>query len=346
MLFSETDVLEFETKLKKANTITLVSHFNPDGDTIGATSAMYHYLLNVGKNIQVVIPNDFPHFLDFVMKDIPYVIASKQLEEAKRLFTDTDLIICLDFNSPKRVGDMLVDSLLSSSKPKIVIDHHISPEKEFFDIVFSSFSSSSASELIYEVLSLIEKDSFLTKEIAQGIYVGICTDTGSFSFSCNGRRTYEVVADLVENGADVEYVHQEVYNTYSENRLRLLGFCLFERLKVFPEKGAALIYLSKSDLRRFNYQIGDCEGIVNLCLSMEGIEVGALITERADRIRISFRSKYDFDVNEFARQYWNGGGHKKAAGGHSFEKLETVIEKLTQQINGFQKKNNRLGING
>ena len=346
MLFSETDILEFETKLKKANTITLVSHFNPDGDTIGATSAMYHYLFNIGKNIQVVIPNDFPHFLDFVMKDIPYVIASKQLEEAKLLFTNTDLIICLDFNSPKRVGDMLMDSLLSSSKPKIVIDHHISPEKEYFDIVFSSFLSSSASELVYEVLSLIEKKPFLTKEISQGIYVGICTDTGSFSFSCNGRRTYEVVADLVENGADVEYVHQEVYNTYSENRLRLLGFCLFERLKVFPEKGAALIYLSKTDLRRFNYQIGDCEGIVNLCLSMEGIEVGALVTERADRIRISFRSKYDFDVNEFARQYWNGGGHKKASGGHSFEKLETVIEKLTQQINGFQKKDNRLGING
>lgn len=332
MLFSETDVLEFGTKLREANTITLVGHFNPDGDTIGAISAFYHYLTLRNKNVQVVIPNDYPHFLDFLMKGIPSFIASKQLEEVKPLFTNTDLIICLDFNAPKRVGEMLMDTLISTNKPKVLIDHHISPEKEHFDILFSSTKASSASELVYEVLSLVEKKDFLTKDIAQGLYVGICTDTGSFSFSCNGRRTYEVVADLVDNGADAEYVHQEVYNTYSENRLKLLGFCLFERLKVFKEQGAAFIYLSKSDLRRFNYQIGDAEGIVNFCLSMEGIEFGALVTERVDRIRISFRSKYNFDVNEFAREYWNGGGHKKASGGHSFEKLDTVIDMLTEQI--------------
>ncbi len=333
MLFSETLVLELKTKINKANIITLVSHFNPDGDTIGAVSAMYHYLKSKDKEIKVVIPNDFPSFLNFIMEDVPYIIASKQMQEAKDFFNNTDLILCLDFNSTSRVGDMLKDELESTSITKVIIDHHIEPEKDKFDIIFSQIKVSSTCELLYEVINKLEDNKpFLTKSIAECLYVGICTDTGSFSFSCQERRTYEIVAELVDSGVDVEYVHQEVYNTYSENRLRLLGFCLSERLKVFDKKGAALIYLSKNDLRRFNYQIGDCEGIVNFALSIKEIEFAALVTERADRVRISFRSKYNFNVNEFARKHWNGGGHKKAAGGHAFEPLESVIEKLTKQI--------------
>lgn len=339
MLFPKTDILDLKNKIHEANTITLVSHFNPDGDTIGAVSAFYHYLNSKNKNLKVVIPNEYPAFLEFIMKDIPSIIGSKQLEEAKLAFNETDLIICLDFNSVKRVGDILMDSLLFSNKPKLLIDHHLDPEQENFSPIFSKINVSSTSELLYEVILLMEgNNSFLTKDISQSLYLGICTDTGSFSFSCNERRTYEVVAELVDKGVNVEYVHQEVYNTYSENRLRLLGFCLCERLKVFPKQGAAFIYLTKNDLRRFNYQIGDCEGIVNLCLSMKGIDFGALITERVDRIRLSFRSKHNFDVNLFARNYWNGGGHKKASGGFAQESLDSVIERLTKQIEEFEVK--------
>ncbi|MDD2530238.1 MAG: bifunctional oligoribonuclease/PAP phosphatase NrnA [Bacteroidales bacterium] len=332
MLFPQTYINELRNKIDKANNILLVSHFNPDGDTIGAACAMYNYLKSKNKNTEILIPNEYPSFLDFIMIDIPYIIASKRFNDAKAAIEQTDLIICLDFNAFHRAGDFLKDILITSPKQKILIDHHLEPEIHNFDLVFSKINVSSTSELLYEVLQLMEEKPFLTKEIAQGIYVGICTDTGSFSFSCNNRRTYEIVAELVDYGVDVEYVHQEVYNTYSENRLRLLGFCLSERLTVFHKEKAALIYLSKEDLKRFNYQIGDCEGVVNFCLTMKGIEFGALVTERMDRIRISLRSKHDFDVNKFARKYWNGGGHQKAAGGHSFESLDWVLENLTKQI--------------
>lgn len=332
MLFPQNYILELKDRINKANNILLVSHFNPDGDTIGASTALFHYLKGNGKQTKVLIPNEYPSFLDFLIKDTDFIIAAKELPKAESAFENADLIICLDFNAVHRVGDFLKNILLSSSKPKVLIDHHLEPEIHNFDLVFSKINVSSASELLYEVLFLMEEKPFLTKDIAQGIYTGICTDTGSFSFSCNNRRTYEIVAELVDNGVDVEYVHQEVYNTYTENRLRLLGFCLSERLKVFHKEKAAIIYLSKEDLKRFNYQIGDCEGVVNYCLLMKGIEFGALVTERMDRIRISLRSKYDFDVNTFARKYWNGGGHQKAAGGHSFESLEWVLETLTEQI--------------
>lgn len=337
MIFSETQITALKNKIKESEIITLVSHFNPDGDTIGATIALYHYLKSQNKTLKVVIPNDYPSFLDFVMIDIPHIIASKQLEEAKTAFHETDLIIGLDFNSITRVGDMLKETLVQSDKSKVLIDHHLNPEKENFDLIFSKINVSSTSELLYEVLFLLEgNNSFLNKKISEALYLGICTDTGSFSYACNERRIYEVVADLVDNGADPEFVHQVVYSTFSENRLRLLGFCLCERLKVFPKQGAAFIYLSKSDLRRFNYQIGDCEGIVNYCLSLEGIEFGALVTERADRVRLSFRSKHNFDVNVFSKTYWNGAGHRKAAGGFSHEKLDSVIERLTKLIEEFE----------
>ena len=332
MLFPQTYILELKNKIEIANNILLISHFNPDGDTIGAVSALYHYLKVKNKKTKVLIPNEFPNFLDFVMTDVSYIIASKNNQEAKNVIEQADLIICLDFNAFHRAGDFVKDILLLSSKPKVLIDHHLEPEIHNFDLVFSKINVSSTCELLYEVISLIEEKLFLNKEFAQGNYVGMCTDTGSFSFACNNRRTYEVVAELVENGVDVEFVHQEVYNTYSENRLRLLGFCLSERLTVFHKQKAAMIYLSKEDLKRFNYQIGDCEGVVNFCLSIKGIEFGVLVTERVDRVRISLRSKFDFDVNKFARKYWNGGGHQKAAGGHSFESLDSVLEKLTEQI--------------
>ncbi|MFA7082411.1 MAG: bifunctional oligoribonuclease/PAP phosphatase NrnA [Bacteroidales bacterium] len=337
MIFSETEITELKNKIQESNIITLVSHFNPDGDTIGAAVAFYHYLKSQNKTVKVIIPNEYPSFLNFVMVDIPHIIGSKQLDEAKLAFSETDLIIGVDFNSITRVGDMLKDTLVQSEKTKVLIDHHLNPEKDNFDLIFSKVNVSSTSELLYEVLFLLEGSNlFLNKKIAQALYLGICTDTGSFSFACNERRIYEVVADLVDNGADPEYVHQIVYSTFSENRLRLLGFCLCERLKVFPKQGAAFIYLSKSDLRRFNYQIGDCEGIVNYCLSLEGIEFGALVTERADRVRLSFRSKHNFDVNIFSKTYWNGAGHKKAAGGFSHEKLDSVIERLTKLIEEFE----------
>lgn len=333
MLFADKDVLEFENKIHQAKDIVLLTHFNPDGDAIGSCVGLYHYLKTKNKELHIISPNEFPHFLDYLIEDVPYVLGSKETDKAKHLLNNSDLIICLDFNTSSRVGDALSETLNNTKVDKILIDHHLNPESTY-KIVFSHPPSSSTCEIVYElILHLNQYKPFLNKEIAQALYTGICTDTGSFSFGCNHRRCYEIVGDLVENGADVEFVHQEVFNTNSENRLRLLGFCLCERMTVIPEKKTAFIYLSKSDLKRFHFQIGDTEGIVNYCLSIKGIEFGILVTERIDRVRLSFRSKYNFDVNKFAREYWNGGGHRKASGGHEFDSLENVVKKLREQIN-------------
>lgn len=336
MLFPDTDVLEFESRIKQSKNITLLTHYNPDGDAIGSSVGMYHYLKCRNKEVNLIIPNEFPHFLDFVIDGVPFILGNKELDRVKNILTSTELIICLDFNTASRVGDALAETLRNTKVEKILVDHHLFPDN-CYDVVFSHVPASSTSELVYELLYHLEEyKPFLSKPMAQALYTGICTDTGSFSFGCNHKRTYDIVGDLVEAGADVELVHQEVFNTNSEDRLRLLGFCLCERLTIIKEKRAAFIYLSKEDLKRFNYQIGDTEGVVNYCLTMKDIEFGVLITERIDRVRLSFRSKYDFDVNIFARENWNGGGHRKASGGHSFDSLEKVIETLTNQIQNLK----------
>lgn len=332
MLFPDSDVLEFENIIHNSSNITLIAHFNPDGDAIGSSVGLYHYLISKNKTVNIILPNEFPHFLDYLMIDVPYILGRKELDKAITLLNTSDLIICLDFNNPSRVGDYLSETLRLTKVDKVLIDHHLDPENSY-KLLFSNILSSSTCEIAYELmLHLEEYKPFLDKKISQALYTGICTDTGSFSYSCNNKRTYEIVGELVEAGADVEFVHQEVFNTNKENRLRLLGFCLCERLTVMHDKKTAYIYLSKSDLNRFNYQIGDTEGIVNYCLSMKDIEFGVLITERYDRIRLSFRSKYEFDVNQFARENWNGGGHKKASGGQAFDTLENVINRLKNQI--------------
>lgn len=332
MVFSNDLVAQLKAKLNSANSITLFAHFNPDGDTIGAVVAMYHYLTSLSKRVDVIIPNEYPHFLSFIMNDISFIVATEQQSKAVQIISQADLLICLDFNAAKRVGDDLSSKLREAKQCKIVVDHHQDLEANTFDIAFSVPGASSTCELLYEVLMGLSGTKSISSVIAQALYVGICTDTGSFSYSCNDSHTYNVIAELVNHKIDVEFIHQQVYDTYSEKRLKLLGFCLLERMVVIAQRHSAFIYLSKEDMAKFHYQTGDCEGIVNYTLSMEDIEFGALLTERSDRVRMSFRAKYNIDVNVFAQTYWNGGGHKKASGGTSFEPLESVIKKLKAQI--------------
>lgn len=333
MLFPDKDILRLKELIETRENIVLITHLNPDGDAVGSSAALYHYLRSKGSKVTVIYPNEFPDFLEFLTIGVEYTIGYKDLDRAKSLLNESDLIFCLDFNRSLRVGKYLEDTLRETKVDKVLIDHHLEPE-DSFQLLFSHVPASSTCEIVYEILYHLEEyKPFLTKDIAMAIYTGICTDTGSFSFGCNHKRIYEIVGELVENGANVEYVHQEVFNTYSESRLRLLGFCLCERLVVIHEKKTAYIYLSKADLERFNFQIGDTEGIVNYCLAMKGIEFGALISERLDRVRLSLRSKYDFNVNEFAAKYWSGGGHKNASGGYSFDSLENVIKEFERQVN-------------
>lgn len=308
--------------------IVVTSHKNPDGDAIGSSLALYEYLKLKGKNVSVIIPNAFPAFLNWLTNSAEIIIYQGDAKKAQKLIDEAETLFSLDYNALHRTGDM--KTVLEQFKgTKILIDHHVDPDTNF-EFMYSTIETSSTSELIYDLIAQSGDTGLINMQVAEALYVGIMTDTGSFSYSCNRPKTYHITGALIESGINGERIHSLVYDTFSEDRLNLLGFCLSERLVVRADLGIAYIYLYKKDLNKFNHQVGDTEGIVNYALSIDKVNVAALLTERDKLIRISFRSKSDFSVNEFARKYFEGGGHQKAAGGNSYESLDITIERMVK----------------
>lgn len=314
---------QINSLLDKAKKIFIVSHLNPDGDAIGASLALFHYLEKKGFIVKVSVPNEFPDFLSWMPGAEQVLIYKKHSEEVAKEINETDLIFCLDFNALSRL-DKIGELIGNSTAVKIMIDHHPNPVNEF-DLMISEVDTSSTSELIFNLINELGDIHFLNKDIATCIYTGIMTDTGSFSFSCNSEKTYEVLMVLFRTKIDGEQIHRHVYDTYSESRMRLLGFCLSEKLKVMKEFCTAYISLSREDLKRFHHQMGDTEGVVNYALSIKGINFAVLFTEKDGLIRLSLRSKGDFSVNDFARLHFNGGGHRNAAGADSNRSLDETL---------------------
>jgi phosphoesterase RecJ-like protein len=318
-------ILDLKDRILQARNIVIVTHTNPDGDAIGSSLGLYHFLLSFipATKVKVVVPNEFPSFLKWMPAVDDILIFQSNEEAGSKVIAEADLCFCLDFNSLKRT-DKLLPYLEASNAFKILIDHHPQPENDF-DLMISYTESSSTSELIYNVINDISGNEVQTKEIASCLYVGIMTDTGSFSYSCRRPETYLVVAELIRQGIDSELIHRKIYDTYSENRMRLLGFCLSERLTVLKDFHTAYIYLTADDLKHFDHQNGDTEGVVNYALSIEGIVLAALFTEKDDKIRISMRSKGEFSVNDLARMHFQGGGHKNASGGDSYVSMKETL---------------------
>lgn len=313
-------------KLAISSEIIITTHYNPDGDAIGSSLALYHFLLGLKCKVSVIVPNGYPAFLKWLPGN-----KNINIYEGNEVFCDAlimraDIIFCLDYNALSRVK-LFSDKLLVSKATKILIDHHVDQSNEF-DFIHSRISVSSTCELLFEFMTGLGYDNQINKEIAECLYVGIMTDTGSFSYACNYSQTYEITASLIKQGIDAEQIHRSVYDTYSENRMRLLGYCLSDRLVVNLKYKTAYIWLTLNDLVRFNHQVGDTEGVVNYALSIEGVTLAALFTEQNDRIRISFRSKGDFSVNELAHKHFVGGGHKNASGGDSFLGIVETLKKF------------------
>lgn len=327
-ILKKEDILRIKNLLSEKKEIVIIVHYNPDGDAIGASLALMMYLQQNGHNVQIVAPNPYPDFLEWLHNSKSILLATSKQELCMEKIKSADIIFCTDFNHPSRAGT-LQKALETSKAEKILIDHHINPDN-FFKIMYSEpeFTSSTC-ELIYNfIVKFMDGKKFINKHIAECLYVGIITDTGSLSYSCNNESTYHILGDLIQYGIDGETIHRKVYDTYSESRIRLLGHCLVERLCVFDEFATSYIYLTKEDLTNYNYKQGDTEGIVNYGLSMNTVRFTALFSERDDRIRISFRSKGDFDVNDFAAKHFNGGGHKNASGGNSYKSMNETIEEF------------------
>ena len=306
--------------------IVIVTHTNPDGDAIGSSLAWAELLESKGHDVTCVVPNRYPSFLDW-MPGIEQLKIFKYDEDgstAKKI-SEAEIIFCLDFNQITRL-ERLSDAITANETAKVVlIDHHLNPSAGF-DLIFSYPDSSSTSFLVYELIEQLEGTTAITKKMGDNLYVGMMTDTGNFAFSNLTPELFRAVASLVEKGVDVAAIHSCVYNSFTEERLRLLGFAL-NKMETFKagDIGVAYIALKENELRRFNFQPGDSEGFVNFPLTVHTLEVSASFIETKKFIRISLRSKGDVDVSKFATKYFQGGGHKNAAGGKSFVSMAETI---------------------
>ena len=308
--------------------VVIVSHVNPDGDAVGSSLALYLYLKKLGSDVHVIVPNDYPSFLSWMPYIQDVLIYDKNVDEANKIMSEAELFCYLDFNTQSRTGVMHNDLCRYNSTPKILIDHHIGADTSQFVACFSETEISSTSEMVAEFIKYQGFDNYLDDNIATNIIVGMITDTGTFSHSIF-KNTFSIFGDILSS-TTVNYkkIHQNIYNTSTENRLRLLGFLINDRMTILEDYNTAIIYASKSDLERFNYQVGDTEGVVNYPLTIGNIKMSVLFTEKQDVIRLSLRSKDDFSVNDMSRKHFNGGGHLNAAGGTLYCSLEEAIEKF------------------
>jgi phosphoesterase RecJ-like protein len=322
-------ISEFQQKLAESTKIAICTHYNPDGDAVGSSLALRSYFTSQGFDVKCVLPNNMPEFYKWMPGADTIVVAQKSFKEVKKIIKEADILFLVDMSAEHRSGLDLENILLETKAYKVLIDHHLNPTAKCH-LIYSIINTTSTCENIYRFLSEISEKPFLNKELGTCIYTGIITDTGSLSFSCNNPETYTLLAELMEIGVDAEEIHREVYDNYSESRIHLLGLSL-NKLKVFPNLGTSYMYLTKKEMKTNGFKEGDTEGFVNYGISLKGIFFTAFITERDKRIRLSFRSKENFDVNKFAQTYFNGGGHKNASAAYHYDTLENTI-KLFEEI--------------
>jgi phosphoesterase RecJ-like protein len=329
------EVKKVKTLLSKPKNIVIVTHWSPDGDAIGSSLGLYNYLIKKKHQVTVITPNDYPSFLTWMKGNNKILDFQKKETAAKKSVAKADVIFCLDFNSLKRI-DKLGDEVSKSSAIKFIIDHHLQPE-DFADYMLHSVAACSTCELIYDFINLMGDKKLLDKDIANCLYTGIMTDTGSFRFPSTTSKTHLILSDLIKAGAENADIHNRIYDDNTESRLKLLGYCLNERLTVLKEYRTAFFALNADDLDRFNYKKGDTEGVVNYALSIAGIRFAVFFVERDGIVKVSFRSKGSFDVNKFARAHFSGGGHANAAGGMSELPLNKTIDKFVSLLPQYEK---------
>jgi len=332
---------DVKAQLSTPKNIIIIPHKTPDADALGSSLGLRGYLVKNGHQVQVVSPTDYPKFLNWMEgNETVLIFKSENQEECDNMINNSDIIFCLDFNNLARI-DELGNIVRRSSAKKFLIDHHLDPQC-FADFDFVSTEASATAELIYEFIVKLGDRDQIDKSIAECLYAGIMTDTGQFKHNNTNQNVHFVTANLMELGADTSKVASLIYDTNSYDRLKFLGFALSQRLKYLPEYHTAFIAISADDLDKFNSQTGDTEGLVNYSLSLDGVVLGVLISERGGEIRLSMRSKGDFSVNEFAKKYFNGGGHKNAAGGTSDFNFEDTVKKFEDIIKIYRDELNKI----
>ena len=334
-IFNETDVERLKATIRDNNFFVLTCHAGPDGDALGSTLSMAHYLKALGKEAVVVAPDAYPDFLAWMPDSQEIVRFDKARDKAELMIAAADVIFAMDYNALSRVDDM--GALIGKSKAvKVLIDHHLQPDS-FCDLTFSYPHLSSTCEVVFRLILAMDGYDVLTKAACECIYAGMMTDTGCFSYGPCTQEVYVIISMLMQKEINKDRIYNKVFNNYSEGRLRLMGYVLYEKMRVFPEQHAALITLSREEMARFNFVKGDTEGLVNIPLQMKGIYFSVFLREdtEKDLIRVSLRSQGTFPCNKFSAQYFNGGGHLNASGGQHHGTLDEAIAVFEQAITEF-----------
>ncbi|GGZ62100.1 DHH family phosphoesterase [Mesonia mobilis] len=332
---NSTEIKDLKSLLASPKKIVIVPHKNPDGDAIGSTVALYNFLKSKQHDAVVIAPNEYPEFLKWVPGQEDVLIFEKNTEKATQLISDAEVIFTLDFNHFSRTG-MMEEVLAKTETTYVMIDHHQQPD-DYAKFTYSDVSCSSTCEMVYNFIEMLDETDKISPEIASALYLGIMTDTGSFRFSSTTSKTHRVIANLIDKGAKNANIHQDTFDNSSYERMQLLGVAL-NNMKVFSEYKTAYITLSQEELDKHNFKKGDTEGFVNYSLGIKGIIFAAIFIEnKADKIiKISLRSKGDFDVNQFARKHFEGGGHINAAGGKSDLNLKETTQKFEQLLADYE----------
>jgi len=315
--------------------IVITMHQKPDGDAMGSTLGLFHFLQTFGHQVQVISPTNWAKFLDWMPGCDSVIDYENETAKSKAMIAEAEWIFCLDFNTLSRTKKMET-ALATSSALKILIDHHEQPQVEVFSYGVSDTTKSSTCEMVYDFIKASGFQDRINDTVAQCLYTGLMTDTGSFRFPSTSADVHLMVADLKQRGLQHSVIHEHLFDQFSENRLRFIGNTLLNRMEVFFEYNTALIAIPQADLIKYDIKTGDTEGLVNYPLSIEGIKLAAIIIDRGEERKCSFRSKGDFDVNTFARTYFNGGGHFHAAGGQSKDPLEKVVEEFKKAMQANQ----------
>ncbi|MFZ6011824.1 MAG: DHH family phosphoesterase [Bacteroidota bacterium] len=319
---------DFMSQPRKA---VILTHFKPDADALGSSLGLAGYLKKKGHDARVITPSDYPDFLTWMPGNSDVLIFEKEKQKlVAQLIEQSDIIFCLDFSSLNRIND-LGEMVRASKAKKVLIDHHLEPEK-FADFEQWNDRAASTAELVYQMIQELHDEKLVGPDIANCLYAGIMTDTGGFRHPNTTYQVFQTAAELVGRGADPAKVSKLIYDTNTLERLRLMGFVLSEKLTVIPEYKTAYITLSASELRKYGTQTGDTEGLVNYGLSIKGVRLSVLISDRKENIKLSFRSLGEFSVNELARKHFEGGGHKNAAGGQTNLTLEETLKKFLELL--------------
>lgn len=325
------NILAFKQWIDQPRKMVIVTHFKPDADALGSSLGLAGFLKKKNHHVTVITPSDYPDFLNWMPGNEEVIIFHKDRPAlVERLVKEAEMVFCLDFSSLKRINE-LGTMVEQATAKKVLIDHHLEPENF---AVFEQWDTSAAStaELVFQLIKELGEEELIDSKIADCLYAGLMTDTGSFRHPNTTQKVFQVASDLVARGADPSKVSKLIYDTNTLERLRLLGFVLSERLHVIPEFRTAYITLSADDLRKHGSQTGDTEGLVNFGLSIKGVILSVLISDRKENIKLSFRSLGEFSVNDFARKHFDGGGHKNAAGGQTSISIEQTLKMFLELL--------------